>query len=279
ARAPGLRAVTRRRGIALTGRTALITGATGGIGEAIARALAGRGVRLLVSGRRETAVSPLAGDLGAQAVVADLAVAEDVERLSAQAVAANVDVLIANAALPASGLLSELTQAQIDRMLDVNLRAPIALARALAPEMTARGRGHLVFVSSLSGKTASSASSVYSATKFGLRGFAFGLREDLRGSGVGVSVVAPGFIRDAGMYAKTGVTLPAGVGTRSPQEVAGAVIRAIETNRAEIDVAPLGLRAGAALGSLAPGLVGRAGHHLGSAKVAAQMAERQRDQR
>jgi short-subunit dehydrogenase len=145
--------------------------------------------------------------------------------------------------------------------------------------MVARGRGHLVFMSSLSGKSASPASSIYSATKFGLRGFAFGLREDLRGSGVGVSVVAPGFIRDAGMYAKTGVKLPMGVGTRAPVDVAGAVLRAIETNRAEIDVAPLGLRAGAALGSVAPGLAGWASHHLGSAKVAAQMAERQRDQR
>jgi uncharacterized protein len=256
-----------------------VTGATGGIGQAIARALAARGARLLVSGRRQGELSRVAEDVGAQAIVADLAVSEDVERLAAAAVEAGVALLVANAALPASGLLSELSQAQIDRMLDVNLRAPIALARALAPPMAADGCGHLVFVSSLSGKTASPASSVYSATKFGLRGFAFGLREDLRGSGVGVSVVAPGFIRDAGMYAKTGVKLPFGVGTRSPEDVAAAVVRAIETNPAEIDVAPLGVRVGAAVGSVAPGLAGWASHHLGSAKVAEQMAQRQRDQR
>jgi short-subunit dehydrogenase len=214
----------------------------------------------------------VAEDVGAQAIVADLAVSEDVERLAAAAVEAGVALLVANAALPASGLLSELSQAQIDRMLDVNLRAPIALARALAPPMAADGRGHLVFVSSLSGKTASPASSVYSATKFGLRGFAFGLREDLRGSGVGVSVVAPGFIRGAGMYAKTGVKLPFGVGTRSPEDVAAAVVQAIETNPAEIDVAPLGVRVGAAVGSVAPGLAGWASHHLGSAKVAEQLS-------
>jgi short-subunit dehydrogenase len=263
----------------LAGSTALVTGATGGIGEAIARALAARGARLLVSGRREAELARLAEDLGAQAVVSDLAVAEDVERLAAAGVDAGVELLIANAALPASGTLSELSQAQIDRMLDVNLRAPIALARTLSVGMVERGRGHLVFVSSLSGKTASPASSIYSATKFGLRGFAFGLREDLRGTGVGVSVIAPGFIRDAGMFAKTNVTLPPGVGTRSPADVAAAVVRAIKTNRAEIDVAPLGVRAGAALGGVAPGLAGWASHHLGSAKVAAQMAERQRDQR
>ena len=256
-----------------------MTGATGGLGQAIAGALAARGVRLLVSGRRERELSRVAEDLGARAVVADLAVAEDVERLAALAVQAGVELLIANAALPASGLLSELSQAQIDRMLEVNLRAPIALARALSVDMVARERGHLVFVSSLSGKTASPASSIYSASKFGLRGFAFGLREDLRGSGVGVSVIAPGFIREAGMFAKADVKLPPGVGTRSPEDVAVAVLRAIETNRAEIDVAPLSMRAGAALGAVAPGLVGWASHHLGAAKVAAQMAERQRDQR
>lgn len=256
-----------------------MTGATGGIGAAIARGLQARGTRLLVSGRREAELSSLAEELGAEAFVADLAVADDVDRLAAAAVDGGVDVLIANAALPASGRLSELSQAQIDRMLDVNLRAPIALARALSAGMVARQRGHLVFVSSLSGKTASPASSIYSATKFGLRGFALGLREDLRGTGVGVSVIAPGFIREAGMFAKTEVKLPPGVGTRSPEDVATAVLRAIESNRAEIDVAPLGMRAGAALGSVAPGLVGWTSHHLGSAKVAAQMAERQRDQR
>ena len=144
------------------------------------------------------------------------------ERLIAEA--GEVDVLIANAALPASGAFTELTQAEIDRMLEVNLRAPIALARALAPAMVARGGGHIVFISSLSGKAASPASSVYSATKFGLRGFALGLREDLRPHGVGVSVVLPGFIRDAGMFADAGVELPPGVGTRTPEEVAAGVI-------------------------------------------------------
>ena len=74
--------------------------------------------------------------------------------------------------------------------------------------MIDRGHGHLVFISSLSGKVASPASSIYSATKFGLRGFALGLREDLAPHGVGVSVVLPGFIRDAGMFAEAAVKLP-----------------------------------------------------------------------
>ena len=265
--------------ITAAGSTALLTGATGGIGHAITAALAARGASLILSGRRRDELERVAGEVGAGTIVADLAVRADVDRLAAEALAADVDILIANAALPASGWFADLSPAEIDRMLEVNLRAPIVLARALAPAMSARGRGHMVFVSSLSGKTASPASSMYSATKFGLRGFALGLREDLRSHGVGVSVVTPGFIRDAGMYARTDVKLPPGVGTKSPQDVADAVIKAIERNRAELDVAPIGLRLGAAIGSVAPGLAAWTSRLVGSERLGAAFAERQRDQR
>jgi short-subunit dehydrogenase len=122
-------------------------------------------------------------------------------------------------------------------------------------------------------------SSIYAATKFGLRGFALSLRQDLRGSGVGVSVVMPGFIRDAGMFAETGYRLPPGVGTKSPGDVASAVIAAVEHNRAELDVAPLGLRAAAAIAAFAPGFAERASRLLGSHRIAAGVTARQRDQR
>ena len=199
---------------------------------------------LLVSGRREAELSRLAEDLGGQAIVADLALPEDVDRLAAAAVEAGVQVLVANAGVPASGLLAELSQPEIDGMLAVNLRAPIALARALSPPMAARGQGHLVFVSSLQGKAAVPQSSIYSATKFGLRGFALSLRQDLRGSGVGVSVIMPGFIRDAGMFASTRLQVAARSGHEVSRGCGQAVIAAVEHNRAELDVAPLGLRAG-----------------------------------
>jgi uncharacterized protein len=188
-------------------------------------------------------------------------------------------VLVANAALPASGLLDDLTEQEIDRMLDVNLRAPIMLAHALAPVMSASGRGHLVFVSSLSGRAAAPASSMYSATKFGLRGFALGLRQDLERAGVGVSLVSPGFIRDAGMFADAGVRLPVGTGTKTTADVAAAVIRAIESGRAEIDVASLPLRFGATFASVAPQLAASASRLAGSDRVSAEFAERQRHKR
>jgi uncharacterized protein len=255
----------------------LVTGATGGIGQAISREFAARGASLILSGRRADVLEALAAELNAQAVVADLADATDLERLVSAA--GDVDVVIANAALPASGLLTDLSQAQIDTMLDVNLRAPIALARAFAPMMTARRRGHLVFISSLSGKATAPSSSVYSATKFGLRGFALGLREDLRGEGVGVSLVLPGFIRDAGMFADSGAKLPPGVGTRTPRQVAAAVVRAVERDRAEVTVAPFGLRIGADIASVAPGVSAALQRLAGAAKVAREMSAGQTKKR
>jgi short-subunit dehydrogenase len=263
--------------VALVSGNVLVTGASGGIGHAIARALAARGAKLTLSGRRADVLEPLAREVRGRAVACDLSDRQATVRLAREA--GEVDVLVANAALPASGELSEFTQEQVDRVLEVNLRAPIALAHALAPGMGGRGRGHLVFISSLSGKSANPASSLYSATKFGLRGFALSLREDLRRDGIGVSVVLPGFIRDAGMFAEAAVELPRGVGTRTPEDVAEGVIAAIEHNHAEVEVAPLSLRLGASFASLAPGLSATLARRLGSERVSRDLAEGQRHKR
>jgi short-subunit dehydrogenase len=261
----------------LAGSRVLLTGATGGIGRVLAGALAAQGAQLVLSGRRADALEALCAELGAEMIAADLALASDVERLAEQA--GRVDVLIANAALPASGHLLELSQAEIDVMLNVDLRAPIALVRALAPAMVARGHGHIAIVSSLAGKAATPASSIYSAAKFGLRGFAHSARADLRAGGVGVSVVLPGFVRDAGMFADTGVTLPRGVGTSSPAQVAAAVISAIEHNRAEVTVAPLAVRVGAGFAALAPSLAALGQRALGAGALARRVSAAQTDKR
>ena len=263
----------------LAGARVLVTGATGGIGGAIARALHDRGAHLLVSGRRQDVLEELAAQLGdrTEIVVADLSERDSPARLAETAGA--VDVLVANAALPGSGRVEDFDPEQIDRTLDVNLRAPIQLTRALLPGMLERGHGHVVLVSSLSGKAASARSSIYSATKFGLRGFASGLREDAEQKGVGVTVVFPGFVSDAGLFADSGVKLPRWVGTRTPDQVAAAVVRGIERERAEVDVAPLGLRIGTHIAALAPVTAARIQRRLGSERIADAIAKGQRDKR
>lgn len=263
--------------VQLQDSTALVTGATGGIGQAIVRALRARGANVLASGRNREVLERLAHDVGGvEPLVADLS---DAAQVASLVFGRRIDVLVANAALPASGRLESFSEEEIDRALDVNLRAPMHLARVLVPHMTHRGAGHLVFISSLSGKMASAGASVYNATKFGLRGFGFALNEELRGSGVGATTVFPGFIREAGMFADSGVKLPRGVGTRTPDDVAKAVISGIEKNRAEIDVAPLPLSSGARIFGLAPRLVAGINRRLGSDPLAEAIAKGQRDKR
>jgi short-subunit dehydrogenase len=240
----------------LHGARVLLTGATGGLGAAIARALAERGAQLVLSGRRADALEALALDLRAEAVLCDLSEREAVDRLADAA--GQVDVLVANAGLPGSGTLLKISQEEIDRVLEVNLRAPIALARRLSPGMVERGGGQLVFVASFAGKVPSAGeSSIYTATKFGLRGFAHVLRAQMKRKGVGVSLVTPGPVRDAGMFARGGAKPPPLIGTSTPEDVGNAVVRAIERNAAEIDVASVGLRAMSKLGALAPAAIAK----------------------
>ena len=263
--------------VELQNSTALVTGATGGIGQAIVRALHERGAQVIASGRKELVLDELAGELErVEALVADLC---DSAQVAALVEGRRIDVLVANAALPASGRLDSFSPDEIDRALDVNLRAPMQLARALVPHMVERGSGHLVFISSLSGKFASARASVYNATKFGLRGFGYALHEELRGTGVGVTTVFPGFIREAGMFADSGADLPRGVGSRLPTDVARAVLAGIDKGRAEIDVAPLSLAAGARFFGFAPGMVSAVNRRLGSDPLAETIAEGQRDKR
>jgi NADP-dependent 3-hydroxy acid dehydrogenase YdfG len=259
------------------GTLALVTGANGGIGSAIARALHAAGAAMVVTGRRTDALQPLADAIGARTVLADLADRASVARCMEEA--GPIDILVANAALPSSGPLVEFDPGQIDRALDVNLRAPIMMARRAVVGMLERGRGHVVFISSISGKVAAPGTSVYSATKFGLRGFSLGLREDLHGTGVGVTTIFPGFIRDAGMFADTKVTLPRGAGTRTPDQVAAAVLRAIRDDPAEITVAAFEQSLGALVAGISHPLVASVQRLFGATKIAHQIADAQAHKR
>jgi uncharacterized protein len=263
----------------LDGASALLTGASGGIGQAIARALHAPGATVKLSARRDDVLEQLREELGerVELVRADLSDRSSVNRLIEEA--GDVDVLVANAGIPGTGTIGSFSEEEVDRAVDVNLRAPIQMARAFVPRMVERGRGHVVLISSMSGKVASPGASVYCATKFGLRAFGQGLRQDLHGTGVGVTTVFPGFISDAGMWADAGLKTPAGVRTRSPEQVAAAVVKGIERNKAEVDVAPLTLRAGALVAAIAPRLSARTQRMAGGTEISAELANRQLEKR
>jgi short-subunit dehydrogenase len=258
----------------LANRTVLVTGATGGIGARIASRLHAEGASLVLSGRDKANLEGMATELApARFVAADLSRKDEVERLVTTA--GDVDVFVANAGIPASGQLVSFSVEEIDRTLNVNLRSAIVLARLLVPGMVSRGAGHIVLMASIHGKLPAALVSVYNATKFGLRGFGLALGKELRGTGVGVSVINPTFVREAGMWAETGVNAHPLAGQVTPDEVAAAVVKAIKQNRAEIDVAPLSAR----LAVNAPRLVGSWAGRLGATAfppegVESQLAKR-----
>ncbi len=228
----------------LDGARALVTGASGGIGAAVASELAEHGVRVVLSGRNRDRLDAVLAALpaaGHEVLAADLSQPGAAEKLVKAA--GNVDLLISSAGVPGSGWLAEYQADQVARALRVNLEAPMQIARLLVPRFVERGRGHLVFVSSLAGKVPSPGLSIYCATKFGLRGFALALATELAHTGVGATVVSPGFVREAGMFADSGAELPPGVGSSSTRDVAQAVRSAIVDAKPELVVAPLRHRA------------------------------------
>jgi short-subunit dehydrogenase len=264
----------------IDGTRILLTGASGGLGHAIAGGLHARGAHLLLTARRTDVLDNLIAELGgerAEAFSADMSNPGDVAALPARV--GQVDILVANAGLPGSGRLESFTPEELDRVIDVNLRSPVQLTRALMPAMVERGRGHIVFVSSMAGKIPTVRASIYSATKYGLRGFAGALRDDLHGSGVGVSVVFPGPIADAGMWGETGIETPKGMPKRYPHQVAAAVVKGIEKNRPELDVADPIQKLGAVTASLTPRVGAAIRRALPLEEIADATAEKQQHKR
>lgn len=259
----------------LEGRSVLVTGATGGIGHAIAHELTERGCALTVTGRRKFELQRLVHELGprARGLTADLTNLDEVHDLMSKA--DPVDVLVANAGIGVPQDLEMLSDTEIEEAIRINLLAPAALARAALGPMKRRGRGHIVFISSGAGLVATPGNgTAYTATKWGLRGLGLALKQELHGTGVGVSTIFPGPIRDAGMLAETGVSLPRGFGTSTPQDVARAVTRAIEEDKPEITVASAGVRLLVGVGALAPVLVGQLARLAGAGRVRDAMLDR-----
>ena len=262
----------------LRGKTVLLTGASTGLGPHIARRLRREGAQFVLSARNESALNQLASELGeSRVVVADLSKRGEAERLAAEA--GDVDVLVSNAGLPATGRLDTFSVEEIDRALEVNLRAGMVLARLLAPAMVEGRSGHLVFMSSIAGHAVQGGETVYHATKFAIRGFALSLREELLETGVGVSVICPTYVSEVGMWAETGLKPDPIAGEVTPAQVAEAVRNAIVDNRGEIDVMPLQLKASLKVQAVAPGLFTAVARSRGATRPNDEQDRRQRNKR
>jgi 3-oxoacyl-[acyl-carrier protein] reductase len=218
----------------LDGKGALITGASGGIGGAIARTLHAAGATVVLSGTREAALQALAAELGARAhvAVANLAEPEAADALvaAAEKAAEKLDILVNNAGFTRDGLAMRMKDADFRAVLDVDLEAPFRLARAAMRGMMKRRSGRIISIASIVGVTGNAGQANYAAAKAGMIGMSKALAQELASRGITVNCVAPGFIAtpmtDAlsdEQKAKLAERIPLGrLGT--PEDVAAAVL-------------------------------------------------------
>jgi 3-oxoacyl-[acyl-carrier protein] reductase len=219
----------------LTGKTALVTGATGGIGAAIARALHGRGATVAITGRREAELARLAEALGGARVIvapADLAdpaaPAALVERIEAEA--GGLDILVNNAGFTRDMLALRMGDADWNAVLEVDLTAPFRLARAALRGMMRKRYGRIISIASIVGVTGNAGQANYAAAKAGLIGMSKSLAQEVATRGITVNVVAPGFVKTA-MTDALGEAQRAALLSRipmqrmgTPEDVAAAVV-------------------------------------------------------
>jgi 3-oxoacyl-[acyl-carrier protein] reductase len=182
----------------LTGKTALVTGASGGIGAAIARALHAQGAAVALSGTREEALAALAAELGPRAHMcpADLANPEAALALinTAEAALGSVEILVNNAGLTKDGLAMRMSDADWAKVLDVDLAAPFRLSRAALKFMLRRKSGRIINIGSIVGATGNPGQANYAAAKAGLSGLTKALAQEVASRGITVNLIAPGFI-------------------------------------------------------------------------------------
>jgi 3-oxoacyl-[acyl-carrier protein] reductase len=182
----------------LTGKTALVTGATGGIGAEIARALHGAGAHVVLSGTREAVLADLATELGGRTsiVPANLSDSAAVDGLIglAEAAAGQVDILVANAGITRDGLLLRMKDDDWEQVLKVNLESYFRLSRAALRGMMKRRFGRIIGITSVVGVMGNPGQANYAASKAGMIGFSKSLAQEVATRGVTVNCVAPGFI-------------------------------------------------------------------------------------
>jgi short-subunit dehydrogenase len=244
----------------IRGAHALVTGGSRGLGPYIARALAGEGVNLTLTARSADSLRQVAEELARDAarvhsIAAD--VCDEGARRGlveeAESELGPIDILVNNAGIEAIVPYTDLPPDHIEAMIRTNLEAPLILSRLVLEGMIERGRGHVVMMSSLGGKKGSPYSATYAATKAGLIAWTSGLRIELEGTGVSASVICPGFVSEAGMFAVRTQKAPRVLGTSTPEAVVQAVLRAIQRDVGEIIVNPGPVRLMMVFEHLSPG--------------------------
>ena len=257
----------------LAGRCAVVTGASRGIGPVVAHALAREGMNLVLAARTADELAQVGAALeqrGAHVltVPTDVGDASARRTLVETAIArfGAIDVLVNNAGVERTLPFDRLAPEEIEAVVRVNLTAPLLLTSLVLPGMLARGRGHIVQMSSLAGKQGAACLEIYGATKAALIVFTQALRASYRRSGVSASVVTPGFV-EAGMYTRANELVgpaPALLGTVSAGSVARAVVRAIRRDSPEIIVNGGPTRPLLLLAALSPRLAERLPDWLGA---------------
>ncbi|MES1954297.1 SDR family NAD(P)-dependent oxidoreductase [Salinisphaera hydrothermalis] len=241
----------------LSGRRALVTGASSGVGEAVARQLRAAGAQVAIAARRADRLQRLADEIGAVAQPADVGMSEACIALIESTVAAlgGLDILVNNAGAHHRGDFATQSAEHLAAMVDVNLRAPVVLSRAALPHLRSAEHGAIVNVGSVAGRMPVPGSATYSATKAGLRTLTYALAEECRGTNVGVSVVSPGPIATdfilADIDAVTDLTFSQPMST--PEQIADLVLACIADGRVE-RTRPASTRVMTTLGSLFPAL-------------------------
>jgi len=254
----------------LRGRNALVTGAGGGLGAYIARALAGEGVNLALTDLPEASVDGLSAELRTRGVQvehapSDLTHRDERRRLAtwAEEALGPVDILVNNAGVEFGGPFLESDAEAVELTVSVNLLATMDLTRLLVPGMEERGRGHVVNIASLAGKLPPAQLASYAASKHGVVGFTAALRAELGDGPVGFSAICPGFVSRVGMYGRLEPYLEGAsenpMGTVPPEDVGRAVVRAIREDRGEIVVNRRPVKPLILLHGVAPALMARLG--------------------
>jgi len=245
----------------IKGKNALLTGGSRGLGPYIARALAQEGVNMALAARSEDDLRSNAEELSRLGIKAAAYPGDITDRgfrikllKDIKADLGRIDILVNNAGIELVYSYAALTPDYIEKIVQTNLVAPLLLTRLVLPDMLEQGSGHIVNMSSLGGKKGSPFSATYAATKAGLIQFTAGIREEIRGTGVSASVICPGFVSEAGMFAVYNKSAPKIVGETTPEKVAQAVIRAVKEDLGEIIVNPGPIRPMMVLDAIHPGI-------------------------